>query len=78
VDLLWPLFMIAVIILGIALIPVALLILFYIVPLLLVLGGGLLLFCNNYIGPPDTFLTEVGIGLLVVGGFIMLAQYTPR
>lgn len=70
--------MIAVIILGIALIPVALLILFYIVPLLLVLGGGLLLFFNNYIGPPDTFLTEVGIGLLVVGGFIMLAQYTPR
>jgi hypothetical protein len=71
----WLLFMIAVIIIGIALIPVALLILFYIVPLLLVLGGGLILFFNNYVGPPDPFLTKVGIGLLVVGGFIMLAQW---
>jgi hypothetical protein len=66
--------MIAVVIIGIALIPVALFVLFLIVPWLLVIAGGLILFVSYYSGPPDPFLVKVGIGLLVVGGFFIVLQ----
>lgn len=76
-DLLWLAFMIAVIIIGISLIPFFLVVLWYLLPWVLVLGGVVAIVFGRALGLPEgKIFIEGGIYAVVFGGCIVYGQYS--
>ena len=68
------LFMLAIVVIGIAMIPTALVVLLLVAPFLMILAGALILFVE-YPYQPHDYLAMGGLGLVLLGGLWALAMF---
>jgi hypothetical protein len=74
---LWLAFMVAVIIIGISLIPFVLIALWYLLPWALIIGGVLAIVFGRTLGPPEgKILVEGGTFAIIFGVSIAYGQYS--